>query len=247
MPLELATRLILRDADDGRPLAEDRLRSIVAEWAEVSEAATQRIQDAAGRTGGRVTTREVRLGDDRCRWDLSVVRSDDDDATVEWRAEVTALFDPDRTTFVVRLRRDSVDHRLRPLTGSPAPPRVIRDVLQAEGVDCFDGPLRVQPRYRDLGREDVDGLIETQLLAEDRRLPILAIAKMAAAPEQRLNVGRLTRQLAGFAHVALVDRPALPKLGREVANLSLVSRIARIPHLRRWEFPTLWAAGEGWA
>jgi DNA modification methylase len=24
-----------------------------------------------------------------------------------------------------------------------------------------------------------------------------------------------------------------------------LSRIARIPHLRRWEFPTLWAAGEG--
>jgi TnpA family transposase len=26
-----------------------------------------------------------------------------------------------------------------------------------------------------------------------------------------------------------------------------VSRTARIPQLRRWEFPTLWAAGEGWA
>lgn len=228
MPLELATRLILRSADDGSPLSEERVRALAAGWAGVPEAATEVLDDVAGRNDGRITTREVQIGDDRRRWDLALVRTDDEDDSVDWRAEVTAVFEADRTTFVVRLRRNSTDHRLRPLSGSPAPPRVIRDVLRADGVDCFDGPIRVEPRYRELGPTEMAGFVSTQLVADDRRLPVIAVGKVPESADGRLDVRQLTKVLAGFAHVLLVDRRALPELGRQIGNLSLAPGSARL-------------------
>jgi hypothetical protein len=228
MPLELATRLILRSADDGGPLSAERVRALVAEWAEVPEAATEVLDEVTGRNGGRITTRDVQLGEDRRRWDLALVRADDEDDSVDWRAEVTAIFELDRTTFVVRLRRNSTDHRLRPLSGSPAPPRVIRDVLRADGVDCFDGPIRVEPRYRELRPPEVAGFVNTQLVADDRRLPVIALAKAPGSAEGRLDAKRITQVLAGFAHVVLADRKALQELGRQIGNLSLSPGSARL-------------------
>jgi integrase len=35
--------------------------------------------------------------------------------------------------------------------------------------------------------------------------------------------------------------------GLRIHEAAALSRMARSPQLRRWEFPTLWAAGEGWA
>jgi hypothetical protein len=201
---------------------------MVARWANVPAAAEADVAEAPGRGDGRVTTREVRLGEERCRWDLTLTRGDDKDPTVEWRAEVTAVFDLDRTTLVVRLRRNSMDHRLRPLAGSPVPPRVIRNVLEARGVDCFDGPIRVEPRWQELRANGVSGFVETQLLAEDRRLPILGVAKVPQAAQDRLDVRKLTQVLAGFAHVVLLDRAALPRLGDELGNLSVAPSSARL-------------------
>ena len=220
MALELATRLILRSAEDGSPLAPERLRQLCALWAENADCGDRDVTDAPGRNRGRVTARAMPLGSARSRWDLALSVSDSEDETVEWRTEITSIFDPDRTTLAVRLRRESADHRLRPLTGSPLPPRVIRDVLRTRDLDCFDGPLRVEPRYRELTQSGVDGFIETNLLAEDRRLPVIAIAKQSS-PSGRLDVGELTRVLAGFAHVVLVDRAALPRLAHQLGNLSL--------------------------
>lgn len=228
MPLELATRLILRTAKDGSPLTSKRLRELCAEWADVPEAATAVLKDEPGRRGGRVSTREARLDDEQWRWDLLLSRADDSDPSVEWVAAVTALFDPDRTTFVVRLRRDSRDHRLRPLAGAPAPPAVIRLVLRAPDVECFDGPLPVGSRYRELGSDDIQGFVSTCLLAEDRRLPVLAVAKQARTASGRLEVTELTRVLAGFAHVVLVDRQALLALASELGDLSLAQDSARL-------------------
>lgn len=228
MPLELATRLILRSADDGSPLRAERVRALVASWAEAPEAATAVLNGVAGRGGGKVTTREIQIGDDRTRWDLALARADDEDESVDWGAEVTAVFEADRTTFVVRLRRDSSDHRLRPLSGSPAPPRVIRDVLRAEGVDCYDGPIRIETRYRELGAVEVTGFVNTQLVAEDRRLPLIALAKLPEGSDGRLDVKKLTNVLAGFAHVVLADRRALQELGRQIGNLSLAPGSARL-------------------
>lgn len=201
---------------------------LVARWAEVPEAATDVVDAVAGRGGGKVTTRDVRIGEDRRRWDLALVRADDEDQSVEWGAEVTAIFEPDRTTLVVRLRRDSSDHRLRPLSGSPAPPRVIRDVLRAEGVDCFDGPIRVETRFRELAAAEVTGFVNTQLIAQDRRLPVIVLAKVPERAEGRLDVRKLTQALTGFAHILLADRRTLPELGRQVGNLSLAPASARL-------------------
>ena len=228
MPLELATRLILRSSNDGSPLSEARLRTLVATWAEVPQAANEVVEGVAGRGGGTVTTRDVAIGEERRRWDLALVRADDEDQSVDWGAEVTAVFDADRTTLVVRLRRDSTDHRLRPLSGSPAPPRVIRDVLRAEGVDCFDGPLRIETGYRELGAAEVPGFVNTQLVAQDRRLPVIALAKIPERAEGRLDVRKLTQVLAGFAHILLADRRTLPELGRQIGNLSLAPGSARL-------------------
>lgn len=228
MPLELATRLILRDSSDGRPLGQDRVRQLVAGWADAPAAVSDEIVDAPGRAGARVTTREAAVRDDRSRWDLTLTRPDDDDQTVEWRVELTAIFDPDRTSLVVRLRRDSLDHRLRPLTGSPAPPRVIRDILRSTGVDCFDGPIRVEPRWRDLRETDVAGFVETQLLATDRRLPVIAVAKLPAAARGRLDICSLCQGLVGFAHVVLLDRAALAPLAHSLNNLSVGASSARL-------------------
>jgi len=227
LPLELATRLILRDSQDGSPLPAERLRTVIANWAGVPEAAVDEVRDVAGRSGGVVTTQEARL-DGRRRWDLVYARPDDGDPTVQWRVEVSSLFDADRTSFVARLRRESIDHRLRPLTGSPKPPRVIREVLGTDGVDCFDGPTRVEPRYRELRGDEVAGFVDTQLSADDRRLPVVGVSKAPPRAPGRLDVTRLTAELAGFAHVILLDRAALPHLGRALGSLSVAPGHARL-------------------
>lgn len=226
MALELATRLILRTAADGSPLSQDALRGIVARWADVPLAASDEVHDQEGRHGSRVTTTESRLAE-RTRWDLSLTRADEYDDSVDWAATVTGLFEPDRTTLVVRLRRDSRDHRLRPLTGSPAPPRVVRDLLRVSDADCFDGPIRVTARYKTIRRGDVAGFVGTHLLAPDRRLPIVGIA-FTRNPVGRLDATKLAVAFAGFAHVCVLDQDALPKLAREVGALSLGQASARL-------------------
>lgn len=229
MPLELATRLILRNADDGSPLSSPRLRELVATWAWVPDAAAGDVTDVAGRGGGIVSARQIELTDTaRSRWDLQLRRPDDQDADIEWGVSVTGVFDPDRTTFVVRLRRDARDHRLRPLLGAPAPPAVIRGVLESEDVDCFDGPWRVQPRWTHVSRGDVGGFVTTVLLDEERRLPVLAVAKAGGEPAGRLDANWLSRELAGFAHVVLIDRNALLELHKQMENLSVGQNSARL-------------------
>ncbi|MDQ3630313.1 MAG: hypothetical protein M3417_03355 [Actinomycetota bacterium] len=102
MPLELATSLILRNADDGSPLSLASVMQIAAAWADVSAAATEVVENVSGRGGGRVTTRESVIASGPRRWDLTLARVDDDDPSVEWVAELTALSEPNRTTTVVR-------------------------------------------------------------------------------------------------------------------------------------------------
>ncbi|MDQ3630312.1 MAG: hypothetical protein M3417_03350 [Actinomycetota bacterium] len=48
------------------------------------------------------------------------------------------------------------------------------DLLRASGVDSFDGPIRIRAHYGELTKADVSGFVDTRLLAEDRRLPIIA-------------------------------------------------------------------------
>lgn len=225
MGLELGTRLILRDAADGSPLALSRVREICASWAENQEVATEDAVHGPGRNGGTVTAETKTLADGQARWTLTHAVPDDDDS-IEWRTEIVAIFDHDRTTFSARLRRESIDHRLRPLTGSPMAPAVIRCVVQEEGVDCFDGPLRIDSRFRDLEVGDVDGFVETMLLADDRRLPIIAVAKSGSGG--RVDVQRLTRELTGFAHVWLVDGAALPTIHDHLGSLSLDRQAIRL-------------------
>ncbi len=166
MPLELGTRLILRSAADGSPLAPEALKPLVAAWAETPQAAGEDVTDAIGRSGGLVSARTT-VTDRRVQWELRLRRADDGEPSVTWTAAVTTLFEPDRTTFVTRLRRDATDHRLRPLVGTAQPPAVIRNILGTETVACFDGPVRVEPRYRTLSAEDVAGFVELVLGADD--------------------------------------------------------------------------------
>jgi hypothetical protein len=138
------------------------------------------------------------------------------------------MFEADRTTLVVRLRRESTDHRLRPLAGVPSPPRVVRDILRDPEVDSFDGPIRIQASYRELPAADVDGFVDMQLLARDRRLPLIAVAKTARPRAKYLDVQRLKQELAGFAHVLLIDGAALPRLADHLGSLSLDRGSARV-------------------
>lgn len=225
MALELATRVILRSAVDGSPLTPDEVRRRCCTWAQLQDH-NDLVTDAAGRGGARVTTSRHEGPGGSWRWDLSLVRTDDDDDSVDWVVELSSLFEADRTSFVARLRRESTDHRLRPFSGAASPPAVIRELLGGDGIDCYDGPLRVEPRYRELEEREVDGFVDTLLFAEDRRLPIIGVAKVGNGP--RLDVARLCRELTGFAHVMLVDRDALPSLGRRLGNLSLDRASARL-------------------
>lgn len=226
MALELATRLILRNADDGSPVPLKRLRAICADWAGVAELVDGDVTDAVGRAEAGVTSSTTEV-ENSARWTLTYAKADDDDPSVEWRTEVTAVCDPDRTTLAVRLRRESRDHRLRPLVGSPMAPRVIRDVLKDEGIACYDGPLRVGARYGALAADAVEGFMDTMLFAEDRRLPILAVA--ASGPNRgRLDLRKVAHDLAGFAHVHLVEGGALPRIHDHLGPLSLDRDSARL-------------------
>lgn len=228
MALELATRLILRVSDDGSPLPADRVRSIVAGWAQAPTAEADDVAGIPGRGGGAVSTTTSTVRGRGERWELQLVRGDDADRSVDWTVDTTALFEPDRTSLVVRLRRDSRDRRLRPLADSASPPRVIRKVLDAAGVDCFDGPIRVNSRYHLLRADSVPGFVATQLVAEDRSLPILGVPTTHADDPSRVDLGRLNNALAGFAHVVVLERAALPVLGRELGNLSLAQQSVRL-------------------
>lgn len=95
-------------------------------------------------------------------------------------------------------------------------------VLAFGGADVRSGDvvLHVEARERMSASDELAG----------RSLGPLAAAPQPGRgrPEARRRVPRV--RLAGRVRRRAI-RP--------------VSRIARIPHLRRWEFPTLWAAGEG--
>jgi hypothetical protein len=61
----------------------------------------------------------------------------------------------------------------------------------------------------------------------------------------RFEVGTLLDE--DLVQMEEVDGHCAVMVLRTGDRIALMSRTARIPQLRRWEFPTLWAAGEGWA
>ena len=117
VPLELATSLLLRDAADGGPASSASVRQVVADWAEVPEAATDVLTDVAGRNGGRVTVREETLADGGARWRLTHLIADAGDPSVEWTTVVTALFEVTATSLSIQLLRESHDPRYRVSVG----------------------------------------------------------------------------------------------------------------------------------
>lgn len=246
MPLEFATALLVRDASDGSPASQIRVREVVAAWAEVPAAVDEDVERVAGRGGGKVDATTEALPDGRSRWRLWHRIADGEDANVEWSTNVSAVFETDGTSIAVELRRDSRERRLRPLTSRPAVPRVVRDLLQADDVESLDGPIRIDARYRLIEQRDVHGFVDLTLLADDRRLPVIGIAPRPDTPLVR-DAGRLSRRLAGFAHVAVLRGPALRALGEELDELSLAQRCVRIwwPGMELDDAPTAHPSFEG--
>lgn len=230
MPLELATALALRDPDHGAPLSLDRVKRLVCEWAAVLPAQLADGKEHAGVHNAKVRAQE-HSGEGTTRWELFLSRSDESDNAVSWNVIISALetANHEPTVIAIRLRRESNDARLRPLTGSPAPPRIIRDILSDVSVHSFDGPIRIKRLPHHITRYDIgELLVRTQLSAADRRLPMVAVAASRSPRHKQVHAEQLARKLAGFAHVLLVSVDALPVLHAEIGPYSLNREAVRV-------------------
>lgn len=230
MPLELATVLGLRHPEDGSPTGLDDIQEVACEWAGVGLETLSDGQEHPGISDG-VVSAFLTSADSSARWELRYSRPDADDPAVKWNVIVTALETPNShpTTVAVRLRRDSDDPRLRPFSRTPAAPRVIKDLLEAPSIQCFDGPLPVKRQAHYLEPESVGNLfVETQLTAADRRLPIIGVAASRSSHHTRIDHRDLARRLAGFAHVYLIAARTLPTLSDAIGPYSLNRESVRI-------------------
>jgi hypothetical protein len=233
MPLELATSLRLRDETDGSPADPTSINELVVAWSE--------RKPSASVTAETSTVEEVGK-----RWFTMLQHPDENDTTILWRTEIDVFSADDATEVTVKLYRDSTEYRLRPLSGSPQPPRLVRDLIAAPEIESVDGPLRITERYRELSANDASGFVETHLLDSDRRLPVIGVAKTHPSTPQ-LDLARLTKSLAGFAHVFLVDGPALSVLYDHLGTDSLNRASIRIwwPGIELDDDPSIHPSWEG--
>jgi hypothetical protein len=197
MALEYAADLRIFDAQTAEDADPLQLIDAVAAWAEVGDPLREGDHEARRGHGANVSV--IRDDDSELAgWRLMLAHPDDSDSGVTWTVTCTVTVDSG-THFALRLDR-SRDGALRPLNTSPAPPRVLADLLKHEGLFAMDATFDVQATHYQVTPERVEGFARF-LLDPQRRLPVIGLS---ARDDDIFDAGKFVRDNVGVAHVALV-------------------------------------------
>jgi len=221
MPLDIATTLCVRDRRTDAPASLVDIAGVVGAWAEMEGDAMEAGEwTDVGRHRSDVRIERLDPGPgEEWAWRLSLAHPDGTDPTIRWEVEVEAT-EPaegssgEETWVSVALSRTSIDSRVRQVrTDRPAAPRVIRELIEADDLECIDGPVVLGVAAGTLEKDDVDWFVEEILLSPDRRLPVIGVSVSAATGEPNLDPATLQKQLAGMAHVWLTPPEVTWSLG----------------------------------
>lgn len=201
MPLEFATVLHLRSAEGPTPL--EQVVEIAANWADVDAAAALEGGTFLARENADARAVRFDTSDGRSAWMLRYAKPDGHDGVV-WVVEISAAPGENATPVSITLRRESSDSRLRPLSVRPAPPRIVRDLVGAQGIDVTDGPVALELVPRRLDYEGIGDFVADCLMNPDRGLPVVAITEDRDG-RARVDPNQLSRSLLGLAHVWIVS------------------------------------------
>lgn len=213
MPLDLATTLAIRDRRTDGPASLVDVAAVVGSWAGLPEpesAIEPGRWEGIGPKAAKVRVDRLDPGPGQeWAWHLELSHPDERDSTIWWEVEVEAAEPAEgeagETSVSVTLARTSVDSRVVMVrTDPPAPPRVIRDLVEAPHLECFDGPIPLTSGPSELTRLGVDGFVQEVLLQHARRLPVVGVSVLAATGQPIVDIERVARELAGMAHVWLI-------------------------------------------
>lgn len=181
------------------------VKTVIAEicgWAGLVEA--PRDDEYPGhRPGSSVTTRTIADASTLTAWRLVLDHPDGEDPQLRWRVDCLVV-GTGKTEVQVRLHRARTDAAIMPTGDRPRPPGCIRAVIASDDLAVVDGgrELAVEPgvvRYGDAAA------FANLVCSLDRRLPIVAYTPR---DDDVIDGEPLARDLAGLAHVLLVDSAA---------------------------------------
>lgn len=197
MALEYATDLRIfnaQTAGDADPL---QLIDAVGAWAEISDPLREGEHEARRGHQANVSVISTDAGS-LAGWRLVLSHPDDSDTGVTWTVTCTVTTGSG-TYFALRLDRTR-DGALRPLTTTPAPPRVLSDLLKHDELFAMDATFDVQATHHLVTPERVDGFARF-LLSADRRLPVIGLSPR---DDDVFDASGFVRDNIGVAHVALI-------------------------------------------
>ena len=234
MPLEIATTLHMRDLKSDAPASLYDIARVVGAWAQCANPSS--IVESGEWTGvgprnATVTTEKLDLGgDDGWAWTFRFSHPDHDDPEVWWvvTTEVVEIDERLDTEVAISLSRESADRRIRLHNANPAAPRLVRDLVEAAGMDCLDGDIPIWAEPRDLRSEYLDDLWR-MLTSSSRRLPVIGVSEDSRRHLLPVNIDRLAQRVAGMAHVWFVpDEVTWALTDRLSARLSVFNAAVRI-------------------
>lgn len=239
MALEYAADLRILDSSTAKDADPKRLIDVVASWAEVADPTVEGDHEA--KRDHRANVSLIRGAEaSLLGWRLALSREDENDPGVTWTVTCTVTSTAG-TYFAVRLDRTR-NGALRPLTATPAPPRVLRDVLDAEGLFALDATFDVQATHYLVTPERVDGFARF-LLDPNRRLPVIGLS---TRDDDIFDAMGFVKDNVGVAHVAMVLPDATWSLSARLPEgIGVYGGAARLwwPGLSkesvRWDHP-LW-------
>jgi len=199
----------MRDLKSDAPASLYDIARVVGAWAQCAnpDAILEGGEwSGVGPRRARVKTEKLDLGgDDGWAWTFELAHPDGDDPTVSWivTAEVVEVDSRPDTEVALCLSRKSDDRRVRLHSTNPAAPRVIRDLVEAAGMDCLDGDIPIWAEPRTLKREHLDDLL-AMLTSPMRRLPVIGVSQDRSQGHLPVHLDRLAQRVAGMAHVWFV-------------------------------------------
>lgn len=134
---------------------------------------------------------------------VTLRQPDDGDDSLVWISEVSLGIPEAPLLAGVRVRLEATPgSALTPLEYEFGTPAIVRTLLREFTV--LDGGERTEPRYVELGNSMVESLV-TWLVSEERRLPVVVVARTRESGSVRVDVGALAKELAGIAHVRVLS------------------------------------------
>jgi hypothetical protein len=217
MALEYASSLTVLDRRSRAPASLPDIAALVGRWAEV-DVLPLRDLEAVGRSGGKVVASLLDPGDpNRWAWrlNLDVTSEDQSQELVDWTASVT-VYESRLTHVSVQVERTARGPALRPLVTRPMPPLIVRTLLEEPTLLIQDGGTEMVAEVRVLDPAGVSEFVEELLLDPSRALPVIGVSE--ASTGEVVDVGALSRELLGVAHVSLVTREATWRLSEALTS-----------------------------